>query len=61
MLLTWTYPKGQWTEGKVTLDTITGRQALFQHRRELLRELLPVLLSNLVLEAVQDLRKEKVC
>lgn len=37
---------------EVGLDTVAGRQALLQQRRELLRELLPVLLPDLVLEAM---------
>ena len=40
------------------LDAIAGRQTLLQQRGELLRELLPVLLADLVLEAMQDLRRD---
>lgn len=39
------------------LNAIAGRQPLFQLRGELLTELLPVLLSNLVLKAMQDLQQ----
>lgn len=42
---------------RVGLDTVTGRQALLQQRGELLGELLPVLLPYLILEAMQDLRR----
>ena len=37
------------------LDTIAGSQPLLQDGGELLGELLPVLLSHLLLKAVQDL------
>lgn len=39
------------------LNAIAGRQPLFQLWGELLTELLPVLLSNLVLKAMQDLQQ----
>ena len=42
-------------QGEVGLDAVAGRQALLQQRRELLRELLPVLFPDLVLEAMKDL------
>lgn len=47
--------------GMAGLHAVTGGQALLQQRRKLLRELLPVLFPDLVLEAVQDLggRKHK--
>lgn len=39
------------------LNAIAGRQPLLQLWGELLTELLPVLLSNLVLKAMQDLQQ----
>lgn len=42
----------------VELNTVASRQAFLQHRRKLLRELLPVVLPHLVLEAMQDLGRE---
>lgn len=45
--------------GMVGLHAIAGRQALLQQRRKLLRELLPVLFPDLVLEAMQDLGEKK--
>lgn len=39
------------------LNTVAGRQPLLQLWGELLTELLPVLLSNLVLKAMQDLQQ----
>lgn len=38
------------------LHAVAGRQALLQQGRELLGELLPVLVADLVLKAVQDLK-----
>lgn len=38
------------------LHAVAGRQSLLQQGRELLGELLPVLVAHLVLEAVQDLK-----
>lgn len=45
--------------GMAGLHAVTGRQALLQQRRKLLRELLPILFPDLVLEAVQDLGRRK--
>lgn len=42
--------------GMAGLHAVAGRQSLLQQGRELLGELLPVLVAHLVLEAVQDLK-----
>lgn len=42
--------------GVENLNAIAGCQSLLQQWGELLRELLPVLLPNLLLKAMQDLR-----
>lgn len=43
--------------GVENLNTIAGCQSLLQQWGELLRELLPVLLPDLLLKAVQDLQE----
>jgi len=43
--------------GVEALNAVAGRQPLLQQRRELLRELLPVLVAHLLLEAVQEKTK----
>lgn len=45
--------------GVENLNTIAGCQSLLQQWGELLRELLPVLLPDLLLKAVQDLRAKE--
>lgn len=46
--------------GVENLNSVAGCQSLLQEWGELLRELLPVLLPDLLLEAVQDLRGQAV-
>ena len=55
----WRTDPTDWAPGWWALHAVQGGQALLQRSGELIREPLPVLLSHLVPEAVQDLQPQE--